>query len=166
MRLTEKDIELARRGYRTLTDEEPEKNAGRRTVAASKVAVAKRRDVGNTPESRRASLVTGKATKIELPPQAVEAVTKVLEQLAQGREVTITAKPVEMTTQQAAEFLRVSRPFLIGMLEKGAIPFRRVGAHRRVLFADLQTYKNAIDAKRLKVLEELAAQAQELNMGY
>lgn len=166
MRLTEKDIELARQGYRTLTAKEPEKSAGKRTVAASKVAVAKRRDVGNTPESPRASLVTGKATKIELPPQAVEAVTKVLEQLAQGREVTITAKPVEMTTQQAAEFLRVSRPFLIGMLEKGAIPFRKVGAHRRVLFADLQTYKNAIDAKRLKVLEELAAQAQELNMGY
>ena len=75
-------------------------------------------------------------------------------------------KPVEMTTQQAAEFLRVSCPFLIGLLEKGEIPFRRVGAHRRILYADLQTYKGAIDAKRLKVLEELAAQAQALNMGY
>jgi excisionase family DNA binding protein len=166
MRLTEKDIELARQGYRTLTAKEPEKNDGKKTGAASKSVAAKRKLVGGTTKSLTASLITGRATKIELPPQAVEAVTKVLEQLAQGREVMVAAKPVEMTTQQAAEFLRVSRPFLIGLLEKGEIPFRRVGAHRRVLFADLQTYKDAIDAKRLKTLEELAAQAQELNMGY
>lgn len=166
MRLTEKDIELARQGYRTLTAKEPEKSDSKKTGATVKGAAAKRKHVGGTTESLGASLITGRATKIELPPQAVEAVTKVLEQLAQGKEVTVTAKPVEMTTQQAAEFLRVSRPFLIGLLEKGEIPFRRVGAHRRVVFADLQTYKNAIDAKRLKVLEELAAQAQELNMGY
>ena len=166
MRLTEKDIELARKGYRTLTAKEPEKSGSKKTGATVKGATAKRKYVGGTTKSLTASLITGQATRIELPPQAVEAVTKVLEQLAQGKEVTIAAKPVEMTTQQAAEFLRVSRPFLIGLLEKGAIPFRKVGAHRRVLYADLQAYKDAIDAKRLKVLEELAAQAQELNMGY
>ncbi len=166
MRLTEKDIELARKGYRTLTAKEPKRTASEKNGATVKGAAAKRNRVGGTTKSLTASLITGQATRIELPPQAVEAVTKVLEQLAQGKEVTIEAKPVEMTTQQAAEFLRVSRPFLIGLLEKGEIPFRRVGAHRRVLFADLQTYKDAIDANRLKVLEELAAQAQELDMGY
>ncbi len=166
MRLTEKDIELARQGYRTLTAKEPKKTVTKKIGATVKGATAKRKYVGRTTKSLTASLITGQATRIELPPQAVEAVTKVLEQLAQGKEVTIAAKPVEVTTQQAAEFLRVSRPFLIGLLEKGAIPFRRVGAHRRVLYVDLQAYKNAIDAKRLKVLEELAAQAQELNMGY
>lgn len=114
----------------------------------------------------RVALVTGQAAEIELPPQAVEALTEILEQLAAGKEVTVAAKPVEMTTQQAAEFLRVSRPFLINLLEKGEIPFRKVGAHRRVLYADLEAYKTAIDAGRLKVLEELAAQAQELDMGY
>lgn len=151
MRLTEKDIELARQGYQTLSAKAPEKSDSKGS---------------RTTKSLTASLITGQTTKIELPPQAVEAVTKVLEQLAQGREVTIATKPIEMTTQQAAEFLRVSRPFLIGLLEKGAIPFRKVGAHRRVLYADVQAYKDAIDAKRLKVLEDLAAQAQELNMGY
>jgi excisionase family DNA binding protein len=166
MGLTEKDIELARQGYRTLTAKESEKSGSKKTGGTIKGATAKRKYVGGTTKSLTASLITGRATRIELPPQAVEAITKVLEQLAQGKEVTVAAKPVEMTTQQAAEFLRVSRPFLIGLLEKGEIPFRRVGAHRRVLYADLQTYKDAIDAKRLKVLEELAAQAQELNMGY
>lgn len=166
MRLTEKDIELARKGYRILTAKEPKETVPKKTGAIVKGAAAKQKDEGRTTKSVRASLITGQATKIQLPPQAVEAVTKILKQLAQGREVTIGAKPAEMTTQQAAEFLRVSRPFLIGLLEKGEIPFRKVGAHRRVLFADLQTYKEAIDANRLKVLEELAAQAQELNMGY
>jgi excisionase family DNA binding protein len=166
MRLTEKDIELARKGYRILTAKEPKETVTKKAGATVKGAAAKQKYDGRTTKSVRASLITGRATKIQLPPQAVEAVTKVLKQLAQGREVTIAAKPVEMTTQQAAEFLRVSRPFLIGLLEKGEIPFRKVGAHRRVLFADLQTYKDAIDANRLKVLEELAAQAQELNMGY
>ncbi len=166
MRLTEKDIELARQGYRTLTAKEAEKRDSKKTGATVNGAAAKRKRVGGTTKSLRASLITGQATRIELPPQAVEAVTKILEQLAQGKEVTIAAKPVEMTTQQAAEFLRVSRPFLIGLLEKGEIPFRKVGAHRRVLYADLQAYKDAIDTKRLKVLEELAAQAQELSMGY
>lgn len=166
MRLTEKDIELARKGYQTLTEKMPKKSASKKTGATSKGVPTGRKYAGGTTKSLHASLITGRATKIQLPPQAVEAFTKVLEQLAQGNEVTIAAKPVEVTTQQAAEFLRVSRPFLIGLLEKGEIPFRRVGVHRRVLFADLQNYKDAIDAKRLKVLEELAAQAQELNMGY
>ena len=94
------------------------------------------------------------------------ALTEILEHLAEGREVTVSAQPVEFSTQQAAEFLRVSRPFLVGLLEKGEIPFRKVGTHRRVLFADLQSYKERIDRRRLKTLEELAAQAQELEMGY
>lgn len=71
-----------------------------------------------------------------------------------------------MTEQQSSDFLRVSRPFLVNLLETGEIPFRRVGTDRFVLFNDLQRYKETIDAKRLEVLEELAAQAQELNTGY
>ncbi len=166
MKLTEKDIELARQGYKMLTTQKLGKRGQKKTNAASATVSAKRGYVGTIGKSLRVALITGQATEIQLPPQAVEAVTKVLEQLAKGKEVTVTTKPVEMTTQQAADFLRVSRPFLIGLLEKGEIPFRKVGAHRRVLFADLQTYKDTIDAKRFEVLEELVAQAQELSMGY
>jgi excisionase family DNA binding protein len=71
-----------------------------------------------------------------------------------------------MTTQQAADYLRISRPFLIDLLDKGKIPHRRVGSHRRILFEDVSDYKRGIDEKRLETLAELAAQAQDLKMGY
>ncbi len=145
MQLTKKDISMAQTGLQTL-DSETRKKSSRKSVR----------------------LVFGAENSLEvnLPPQAVEALTEVLEHLAHGREVTVSAQPVELSTQQAAEYLRVSRPFLVGLLEKREIPFRKVGTHRRVLFADLQFYKEKIDAQRLKTLDDLAAQAQELGLGY
>lgn len=145
MQLTKKDVSLAQKGHQAL-NARPRKSSARKNV--------------------RLLVGAGVDDEITLPPQAVKALAEVLEHLAEGKEVTIATHPVEMTTQQAAEFLRVSRPFLIGLLEKGEIPHRKVGTHRRVLFADVAAYKQRTDEKRLEALEQLAAQAQELGMGY
>ena len=103
---------------------------------------------------------------IELPAGAVKLLMAVLEDMASGRAVTIVPQNAELTTQQAADVLNVSRPFLIGLLDERKLPFRMVGTHRRVRFEDVLNYKEAIDTERRKVLGQLAAEAQELGMGY
>lgn len=104
--------------------------------------------------------------QIELPAVAVRLLIDLLSEMAEGNAVTLIPIHAELTTQQAADLLGISRPFLIKQLEDEVIPYRRVGTHRRVLFSDLMKYKREIDSKRSDALEELAEQAQDLDMGY
>lgn len=103
---------------------------------------------------------------IAIPAAAFRLMNEVLTQMAQGNSVMLIPVNAELTTQQAADLLNVSRPHLVELLEQKTIPFRKVGTHRRILAHDVMSYKQAIDQKRLETLEELAKQAQELNMGY
>ena len=101
-----------------------------------------------------------------LPRSVSRLLTHVLAEMAAGNAVTMIPIHAEMTTQEAADFLNVSRPYLIQVLEKGELPFHKVGTHRRVRFADVERYKAAVQANRSNALDELVRQSQELGMGY
>jgi len=90
----------------------------------------------------------------------------ILEAMATGRGITIIPENAELTTVEAAEVLNVSRPFLIKLLDEGAIPHRKVGTHRRVRMEDVMNYKTKIDAEREAALDQLVVDAQEHEMGY
>jgi excisionase family DNA binding protein len=133
------------------------------------------------PERQRQALVRiGKALTLKKPgaarlrgprgeemiiPQSLYAVlVQAVKQLMSGRAISIVPVMSALTTQQAAEILNVSRPFLVKLLEEGAIPFHMTGTHRRVYLKDLLAYKRKRDEKALKVLGRLVAEAQELGI--
>jgi excisionase family DNA binding protein len=121
---------------------------------------------GNGPVNVRLVLGKGPGGSLTLPAAAVRLLSDILSEMARGNAVRVVPAAAEMTTQQAAEFLNVSRPFLIGLLEKGEIPYRKVGSHRRVEFRHLADYKQRADARRRAALDELAGLGQELGEGY
>jgi excisionase family DNA binding protein len=103
---------------------------------------------------------------ISIPFSAYRLLADLLTEMAKGNAAALIPIHADLSTQQAADLINVSRPFLIERLERGEIPFRKVGEHRRVLFQDVMAYKQTMDRNRLRALDELVAQAQELGMGY
>jgi excisionase family DNA binding protein len=101
---------------------------------------------------------------VRVPASAVRLLIRILEEMAKGNAVTLIPVHAELTTQEAADMLNISRPSLIQLLEEGRIDFRKVGTHRRVRFEALMAYKRKADADRRAVLAELAAYDQELGI--
>ena len=102
--------------------------------------------------------------KLELPPQAVQLLLRILEEMGRGNTVTLIPVHAELTTQEAAEILNISRPSFIQLLGEKKIEFRKVGTHRRIRFESLMAYKRRADAARRAALNELAAYDQELEI--
>lgn len=101
---------------------------------------------------------------VAIPHSVLVALTQVLDSFAHGEGVTVIRVHAELTTQQAAEVLNVSRPFLIRLLEDGQIEYRTVGTHRRVSAASLMRYMREDDARRKEAADALTAEARELGL--
>lgn len=103
---------------------------------------------------------------ITIPASALTLLYAILQNMAEGKSISIIPSDSEVSTQQAAELLNVSRPHLIKLLEAGEIPFKKVGSHRRILLRELITYDEKQKKDRENQLDFLSKQAQDLNLGY
>lgn len=108
----------------------------------------------------------GDQEEIILPGQAMNMLLKVLTEMAQGNAISVVPVHAELTTQEAANFLNVSRPFLIKLIESQKIKCRRVGTHRRVRLSDLIKFKQEEGVRQDDAMDKLVQQAQDLNLGY
>lgn len=106
------------------------------------------------------------STNATIPRQAYRLFLEVLAQLAEGNAVTIVPVHAELTTQQAADMLNVSRPYFVRMLERRVIPHHKVGTHRRVYARDVLAYKRSDDQRRRQIARELTELAEETETGY
>jgi excisionase family DNA binding protein len=133
------------------TDSELAATASRELARASKASITVRLDDG---------------TDLVLPKLVTPLLIKILTEMAQGNAVTLIPLHAELTTQEAANLLNVSRPFLNKLLDRGKLKFHKVGTHRRIKFSDLEDYRHEREEKRAADMQALAKQAQELGMGY
>ena len=86
--------------------------------------------------------------------------------MSEGKSITIIPTDSEVSTQQAADMLNISRPHLVKLLENNIIPFKKVGSHRRILLRDLVAYEKSLQRTREEKLKFLSEQAQDFNLGY
>src|ERR1700693_1165477 len=106
------------------------------------------------------------AETVAVPASTLRLFLHLLTEMSQGNAVTLIPTHAELTTQQAADLLNVSRPYMVKLLEEGKLPCGTVGQYRPVRLDDLMAFKRKDDETRAKVLDQLTSEAQELGMGY
>lgn len=110
--------------------------------------------------------VSGDQPTVALPPAAVRAIGQLLGALSEGKTMALLPAARELTTVEAANFLNVSRPFLIKEVEAGRLPHRKVGSHRRIALEDVLAYGQKMRERQEKALERMADNARELGLDY
>lgn len=132
--------------------------------------VAQRRIMASLDHSRTAAITlitdTGEQPAIELPPAALKLIGQLLGAMSEGRPVSLVPANQELTTVEAANFLNVSRPFVIKEIDAGNLPYRMVGTHRRVDFEDLVNYARKMRRRQEAALDRLAENSRELGLDY
>ncbi len=106
----------------------------------------------------------GDDQSVLIPASALRLFVSILARLGDGEGIIVLPKQAELSTQQAADLLNVSRPFLVELIKDGELPARKVGTHRRVLLSDLLAYKHRDDSQREAVLRRLAEHTQALGL--
>jgi len=107
----------------------------------------------------------GDVPPIELPPASLRLIGQLLGLMSEGKPFALIPEKQELSTVEAANFLNVSRPFVIKEIDSGRLKHRMVGKHRRVLFTDLREYANDMQKRRKEALEKLSGLSEELG-GY
>lgn len=133
-------------------------------------SMSKLRETSEKVESSESSFVEIKISEngefLKIPTKALSLLSEILSNMAEGRSVTLIPSDAEVSTQQAADMLSVSRPHLVKLLKEGKIPFRKTGTHRRIELKNIIAYEKRLKENRSEKLDFLAKQAQELNLGY
>lgn len=143
------------------------------TKADQKIALKSLEAFLDVSNSLKTSSKTGIKIKVQetgefmtIPKKAMELLFFIVQNMSEGKSISLIPSDSELSTQQAADMLNVSRPHLVKLLEAGNIPFKKVGSHRRILLQDVIRYEKKIALERDKQLDFLAKQAQNLNLGY
>ncbi|MDR3391295.1 MAG: excisionase family DNA-binding protein [Sulfuriferula sp.] len=109
---------------------------------------------------------SGNPPTLEVPPQALRLFAEILGKMAQRQPFSVIPQKMLLSTQEAANILNVSRPFVVKQLEANRIEYIQVGRHRRIAFDKLIEYQNSMLREADEALQTLADQAQVLDMGY
>jgi excisionase family DNA binding protein len=135
-------------------------------LALSSISQIRRAASGSKHNSSVKIKLQQQRTFLHIPQKALHLLVEILNNMAEGKSVTLIPSDTEISTQQAADMLNVSRPHIVKLLEAGIIPFKKVGTHRRIELKHLTEYEKKLSELRKQKLDFLAEQAQELNLGY
>jgi len=132
------------------------------TIAAA--AVVKLRPIAAAGQDVRLFVEEDVRVVVPLPARLVAVMVTVLESMAERIPISLIPHEAEITTQQAADFLNVSRPYLIGLLDQGLIEHRMVGTHRRIRYSDLLKYEAQSRRDRRAAIEAMVAESKRLGL--